>query len=113
MCNQLPTNQVLYRRKHHQTGLCPYCENEPETFIHMMCCTEDKPTDTWDANINNLRNWLTSQDTDPILTQLIIERLELWRLNPSSNTIPREPLYAPLDILVTDPRFISSKSLIF
>ena len=57
---------------------CPMC-SERETPQHVMKCKDRRSTTAWDATILKLENWLIKKDTDPEITEAIIEHLVSWR----------------------------------
>jgi hypothetical protein len=72
--NIAATNKNL-RRRHHdgRSDKCPCCTIHVETATHILLCPEAGRTETFMLGANNLELWLDKADTDPDLTESIME----------------------------------------
>ncbi len=82
-------NYVRFKRKERNDDGCPFC-GESETVIHILTCPSVNPTQVWDKPLDEFRLWLMDQNTDPAITQEMVDGLTLWRNNPENDIIDND-----------------------
>ena len=55
---------------------CPSCRRRGETTAHVTVCQDPGRVETYNKSIASVESWLESNDTDPILVELIRDYLE-------------------------------------
>ena len=65
--------------KHQAHSSCPRCGQEDETTQHVLLCRETSSTETWDTALDNLDSWMTDNNSDPEMQEVIINSLKAWR----------------------------------
>ena len=71
--NQVAVGEVMYRRKERKNDLCPCCGTSTETRIHLLRCPATKSV--WKKARKPLKKWFRLQDTDPNISEAIIDIL--------------------------------------
>jgi hypothetical protein len=71
------TGIMMKRRRERLSDSCPRC-GEPENVQHIWQCRHDTD-DLWKRSMEDVRNWLSLQNTHPEMTRVILESLNRWR----------------------------------
>lgn len=61
----------------------PLCSTEEETFLHVLICRTQSATTTQEAQLQHLRDTLTTIHTPDIVTQTILQGFTHWLTPPS------------------------------
>ena len=65
--------------KHQAHSSCPRCGQEEETTQHVLLCREQSATKTWDTALDNLNSWMTDNNSEPEMQDVIITSMKTWR----------------------------------
>ncbi len=58
---------------------CPWCNFPQEDKTHILKCPQDEASRKWDDASNALAQWLKDEQSNPMITQTLIEGLQAWR----------------------------------
>ena len=84
------TGKMLQRWKQQESAKCIRCDAVVEDARHVWLCKGEGVQTRWDQSIKKLREWMTMQQTQPNLANVICDRLSAWRLNiePKVKVLP-------------------------
>ena len=72
--NIAATNKHVNQRHHDgRSDKCPCCTIHVETAAHVLLCPEAGRTEAFMLGTNTLELWVNNADTDPELTESIVE----------------------------------------
>jgi hypothetical protein len=70
--------KFMVRWKQRDSPACPRC-GELEDATHVWRCHGADADRVWMRSLDNLKDWMASQDTDPDLADLLLDMLHSWR----------------------------------
>ena len=73
--------RVMVRRGSRMHAECPRCGAEDETTTHILRCPQAEALNIWNTHLEDLKTWLISRSTHPILTNTLIAGLRRWHAN--------------------------------
>ena len=65
--------------KHQDHSTCPRCGQENETTLHVLLCQEASASQRWKNALNSLDTWMTDNNAEPDMQEIIIKSLQSWR----------------------------------
>lgn len=71
------TGTMMKRRRERDSDFCPRC-GETENVQHIWQCKRDTE-DLWNRSMEDVRNWLSLNNTHPEMSRAIIDNLNQWR----------------------------------
>ena len=84
--------QQLVKYNYQNYTNCPFCQTPHEDTQHVLQCPDITVQLEWDKQLNNLSQWMTDNQGEPIMIQQIIGRLRTWQRNepilPNNATTP-------------------------
>jgi hypothetical protein len=75
------TNATLVKWGYREEAKCPRCNTEVEDTLHVLQCTGEGASETWQESITKLETKLQEIKTHPGLIAGLISRLNRWRSN--------------------------------
>jgi hypothetical protein len=70
----------MARRKEWEDDKCPRCKEPGEDTMHVLRCQSPTVTDTWEAALMTLREWMVETDSNPaMIIHTILSNLRRWR----------------------------------
>jgi hypothetical protein len=66
----------IYRFQNHSK--CPRCELDNENTNHVLRCRHPEASALWDTSVEDLEQWMLSNNRHPELVELIILSLTNW-----------------------------------
>jgi len=84
------TGRRMIQLKKRATADCPRCGSPNEDTDHILQCPEVESQQLWDSAIQQLRENLRENDTDPSIIEDLSEGIDAWRRN-----VPPPPGYTP------------------
>jgi hypothetical protein len=72
------TNMILFQRKQRQNDECPFCRSS-ETPPHVYKCQHEEVAKKWNECMNDCRQGLINDSTDPIIIEALMYGLQTWR----------------------------------
>jgi len=70
-------NMVQWKQQ--TSAECPHCAHHQEDKQHILCCTQVEVTSRWTTSLQQLKDWLQQQQTEPLLVELLITGLQARR----------------------------------
>ena len=64
--------QTLYKWKYQSNDICPKCNTQTETPIHMLKCQAGDADECWAINMKKIDTWLAHNETDPDLSKFLM-----------------------------------------
>lgn len=77
--NEAPTAVTLARRREWKSSLCPRCGKTDEDSFHILVCEDPKATNAWDTAMTELNQWMTDQQTEQSIQDLILQGVQSLR----------------------------------
>jgi Reverse transcriptase (RNA-dependent DNA polymerase) len=72
-------NKWMFRWKQWESASCPRCDNPLEDVQHMWLCQGKDSPQHWVTGLQSLQSEMRRLQTDPVLTEIIINRLRSWQ----------------------------------
>jgi hypothetical protein len=63
---------------------CPRCQQPEENAQHVLLCQNRQARQVWDEGIKDIRDWMTKQETDPVLSETFWEQINAWHNNTAT-----------------------------
>jgi hypothetical protein len=86
---------MAYLRGDQPDNLCPLCQTEVETAVHVIHCQDPRATSQWEQSLRRLHDKLLSLGTEPNITTAILHYLRSW-YNSSAPSLRIDPTALPL-----------------
>lgn len=81
----------MYRWKEVSDDLCPICKNEVEDHKHILQCQDARSLAAWDTAMAKCRETLIDLQTDPAITECLMEEIDAWRKQREPNRTSEVP----------------------
>lgn len=79
--------KYMVRWKQRESPGCPRC-GDFEDAEHVWKCRGSNSDHIWKNSIENLRLWMSQNDTDPDIAELLVDMLNSWREDTNTNNTP-------------------------
>lgn len=80
----LPTAKHLHRQDPIRS-CCPCCSQAPEDWAHILTCTHETRSHWRDKFLMELETECATLHTRPLLTQILVDALQLWFTHPTDS----------------------------
>jgi hypothetical protein len=82
-------NAVMFKRRQKDSAQCKFCGNE-ENVLHVYKCMHTEVQEVWKENITEFQKELIRMNTDPVITEKLIQGMHRWRTEEQEETLSEQ-----------------------